>query len=491
MISMYHVSQIRALIDQGLNNSEISRRLKIDRATVRKYRISNDVPRYTPRQQPRTRINPLEEYEALIAQWMQQRPDLSATSIFLFIQNKGYSGSLRTVERRVGEIKAAKPKERYFEQEYTPGEQSQFDFKESVTIPFTHGETIGHLFIATLPYSDCFFAKAFPNKTYEAFADGFHSFFEFTGGMTESVRFDNLTPVVKKVLKGSNRLYTAAFDRALEYYGFKPLPCAPAKGNEKGDVERDIRTFARRISELLFLSGQKFNNYTEFNAWLETFSSSQLTESKHERFTIEAKKLKPLPPRDEAIICQVHIANVSKLGTASIGKTRFSVPDHLILRDVKLVVSAYDVKIYQITPKVELVATHPRIPPNTSSILLEHCLASLIRKPQAMIRWVHKDVLFPEPVFQKYYRYLQSLKPVYGAESGYLKSLNLIQNAALTEIAVGMELVMQSKSVSPFDDLRALLSGTQHFPSVNLGEQARCQPPLNTELSHYDSLIPA
>ena len=134
---------------------------------------------------------------------VSERPDLSATSIFLFIQNKGYSGSLRTVERRVGEIKAAKPKERYFEQEYTPGEQSQFDFKESVTIPFTHGETIGHLFIATLPYSDCFFAKAFPNKTYEAFADGFHSFFEFTGGMTESVRFDNLTPVVKKV-----RLFT-------------------------------------------------------------------------------------------------------------------------------------------------------------------------------------------------------------------------------------------------------------------------------------------
>ena len=40
MMSMYHFEHIRALIDAGLNNSEIARRLKIDRATVRKYRLS-------------------------------------------------------------------------------------------------------------------------------------------------------------------------------------------------------------------------------------------------------------------------------------------------------------------------------------------------------------------------------------------------------------------------------------------------------------------
>ena len=491
MISMYQVHQVRALIDQGLNNSQISRKLKIDRGTVRKYRESNDIPRYTPREEPRTRENPLAGFEQTISDWLTQKPNLSATSIFLFIQEQGYAGSLRTVERRVGEIKAAKPKERFFEQEYTPGEQCQFDFKESVAIPFSDGEQTGHLFIATLPYSGRFFAKAFPNKTYEAFADGFHSFFEFIGGMTESVRFDNLTPVVKKVLKGSERHYTKAFERALDYYGFKALPCAPAKGSDKGDCERDIRTFARRISELLFLSGRKFQNYEDFNLWLEQFAKNQLTDTQLERFTCEAKTFKPLPPRDEAVLCQVHLATVTKLGTAAISKSRFSVPDHLILRSVKLVMSAYDVKIYQLTPQVKLVATHPRIPLNTSSILLEHCLNSLIRKPQAMVRWIHKEVLFPSPVFRAYYRYLQKLKRNGGAEAEYLKSLNLIQNAELSEIAVGMDIVMKSQSTSPFDDLRTLVTTSGHFPNVTLGELTRCQPPLNTELSHYDSLIPA
>jgi len=60
----------------------------------------------------------------------------------LHIQEKGYTGSLRTVERRVAEIRSSKPKERFFEQEYCPGEQSQFDFKEKVAIPFKDGEHI-------------------------------------------------------------------------------------------------------------------------------------------------------------------------------------------------------------------------------------------------------------------------------------------------------------------------------------------------------------
>jgi transposase len=102
-MSMYQVSQFRALIDQGLSNSEIARRLKINRATVRKYRSLNRPPIYQPRQAS-TRENPLSDFEPMIARQLSERPSLSATSIFLFIQGHGYTGSLRTVERRVAGI---------------------------------------------------------------------------------------------------------------------------------------------------------------------------------------------------------------------------------------------------------------------------------------------------------------------------------------------------------------------------------------------------
>lgn len=489
MISMHYFAQLRALIDAGENNSAISRKLKIDRGTVRKYRMSNSPPKYTERASP-TRVNRLAEFEEQINHWIESDPTICGTSIFLILKDRGYQGCQRSVERRILAIKSRLPKERFFEQEYTPGEQSQFDFKESVGMPFRDGIRICHLFVATLPYSSRFFAKAYPNKTYEAFADGFHSFFETIGGMTEAVRFDNLSPVVKKVLVGSERLYTGAFDRALAYYDFKALPCAPGKGNQKGDCERDIRTFARRIVETIKLMGKVFADIHDLNIWLADFSARGLSERNYGLLAEETLKLKVLPPRDESVLCHVTTSHVSKYGTVTVNRSRYSVPDHLILQTVKAVVGPFDVKIYRTSPKCELQATHPRLQRGDNSILLEHTISSLVRKPQAMVRWAHRKILFPEPVFEKYYRFLKEVVPN-GAESEYLKSLNLIHFAAVAEIAIGIEILMKAGSQDPFHDLKSLVLVPGGFPTPSASELTQCQPPLNTELSHYDSLIPA
>ena len=49
MISQYTFKRIRELLTDGHNLSEISRKLGIDRKTVRKYRDFNTPPRYRPR----------------------------------------------------------------------------------------------------------------------------------------------------------------------------------------------------------------------------------------------------------------------------------------------------------------------------------------------------------------------------------------------------------------------------------------------------------
>ncbi len=489
MVTMHYFEKLRTLVDEGLSNAEISRRLKIHRSTVSKYRALNTPPNYKTRQKS-TRDNPLEDFESDITEWLTIRPNMSGTSVYLHIKDKGYTGSLRTVERRIAELRASKPKERFFEQEYTPGEQAQFDFKEKVAIAFKDGERICQIFIGTLPYSGRFFAKGFPNKTYEAFADGIHSFFEAIGGMTDKIRFDNLSPAVKKVLKGSDRIYTDAFDRALKYYGVTPLPCSPGKGNEKGDCERDIRTFAHRIKDMLVMSGRVFTDYDDLNIWLGSFSLKQLTETQKNALEEERTKLKNLPVRDESILCQVHVTTVNKHGTICLSRTRYSVPDTAIGRQVKVIVSPFDVKIYQISPSKKLIASHPRIPENQSSILLEHTITSLVRKPQAMVRWAHKEILFPHKSLEKYYSYLKKILP-YGAEAEFLKSLNLIHHSDLQDIVAGVEIIIEMKSRSPFFDLKELLLKPGLQQTVCLGELARCQPPLNTGLSQYDSLIPA
>lgn len=360
MLRMYKFKKIRNLVSDGRSDSEIGRQLKVHRQTVAKYRSSNDPPVYTTRSRP-TRTDPSASFASQMAKWIQEYPGMSAWSIHENLREQGYEGSLRTIERRIQDLKSAQVKERFFKQHYTPAEQSQFDFKESIELPFTDGPRICNLFIATLPYSDLFFAKAFPNKTYEAFAEGFHSFFERIGGVTESIRFDNLSPAVKKILKGSERLYTDAFLRAQAHYGFGLLPCSPGKGSDKGDCERDIRTFARRIDERIKLKGLCFKDFEDLNVWLREFALSQLSTSSADKFSKESKLLKPLARRDEDVLCKVAVTGVSKFGTVRLEKKKFSVPDFMILRQVKVVTSAFDVKIYGISPKRELVATHPLI----------------------------------------------------------------------------------------------------------------------------------
>ena len=49
MITRYMFEKIRKLINEGKNNSEIARELKVNRKTVAKYRKSNTPPNYSER----------------------------------------------------------------------------------------------------------------------------------------------------------------------------------------------------------------------------------------------------------------------------------------------------------------------------------------------------------------------------------------------------------------------------------------------------------
>ena len=117
--------------------------------------------------------------------------------------------------------------------------------------------------------------------------DGCHFFFEEIGGITENIRFDNLAPAVKEVLKGDRRIYTVAFQRALDYYGFKPLPGAPGKGSDKGDVEREIRSNAGHLRALIKVEGLAFQDYTAASVWLNANCKARHNESVLDNFQQE------------------------------------------------------------------------------------------------------------------------------------------------------------------------------------------------------------
>lgn len=487
MMSQYHFKKVRKLRASGLNKSQIARELKMDWKTVSKYWESNTPP-LSQVKGHRRRIDPSQAFESRIKNLLENIEAIKPVDIFERLRKEGYTGCLRTIQRRVENILGELPKERFFEQEYSPGEQTQFDFKEKVELKFIDGMKIVNLHYGTLPYSGKTYVKGYPFLNFECFIDGIHSFFESIGGLTENIRIDNLSPCVKAVLKGRLRDWTDAFEAAIEYYDFGVLPCTPGKGNEKGHVERDIQTFTRRIRVRAQIDGIIFRDWNDLNQWLHLLMKEE-QKGLVEKFSEDFKKFLPLPPRNREILCRVESCVATAYGTVRLGKSAYSVPDSAVGVACTVIGCAYEVKIFRSGKSEQPIAIHPRMPEGDPSILLEHILPSLIRKPQAMIRWAHRDILFPEPIFQSYYDYLKKIDS-YAAEREFLRTINLVHYVDLNEIRTAIELTMKTRSLIPFDDVKALLLIERRPCVVTPIAEVFDQRPLQPELSQYDSLIP-
>jgi transposase len=483
---MYNFNKMRTLRAQGMSYSEIGREVGLYRATVAKYLRCNSPPKYKNRDGP-TRIDPLFEFNEQIKLILEKSPAMSGSEIYELLVEKGYRGSERTIQRRLNIRRGQIAKERDFDQVYEPGEQSQFDFKECVELPFIDGIKVVHLHFGTLPFSDIVRIKAYPNKNYECYMDGIHSFFESIGGMTKNIRFDNLSPVVSKIHDDGRRTYTKKFEQAHHHYGFGLLPCSPGRGNEKGDVERDIQTNTRRFLNLIKLKNLAFKDFSDLNNHLSEFVVKRESEQTQEKFKLEMQQLLPIPRRDEDVLCRSEECIANDFGIVTIMKSTYSVPDEVIGARCWVVPGPYDVKIYRMDMK-KLIATHPRKTEGESSILLEHCLRGLIRKPRAMIRWAHREILFPNESFKKFYEKLKQ-QDALTAEREFLRTINLVQQVPLTEIVTAVELLNDAGAAS-FEAIKELLLIARRPENVIEISERMKQEPIRPDLEAYNQLIP-
>ena len=218
---------------------------------------------------------------------------------------------------------------------------------------------------------------------------------------------------------------------------------------------------------------------------MTAYRDKRVNDTIGEKFNEEKKKLLILPKKEESILYKVEELTASSYGAVKLGDYYYSIPDNVIGQKCQVVATAFEVKIYRKSPKLELVATHSRS--DGDSILLEHILPSLVRKPAAMIRWSHKKVLFPSEVFKKFYKQLQN-KQKESAQRNYLKTLNLIQHTELSEIAAAVELVVGMEAEDLYEEVRELILG-QRRPD-NVIYLKNYQRPLEVDLKGFDDLIP-
>jgi len=254
VLPMARVNLIRDLRDvEGKSIAEIARTMNINWRTAKKYADGEILDWYGPRvRRARPVIGPFTE---VIEDWLWEDSRLpakhrrTARKIYLELKELGYTGSERTVRAYVRESKArlrARQAERYVRLEHGPGE-AQVDFGE-VKILGRDGKFRSYsLLVMSFPYSNAALARVLPAQNAECFLEGLKCMFEQAGGVPREIWFDNLSPAVKKVLTGGDRIVTDVFQQFRWYYRFQARFCNPGRANEKGSVENKVGYIRRNF----------------------------------------------------------------------------------------------------------------------------------------------------------------------------------------------------------------------------------------------------
>ena len=238
-------AEIRHLhLVEGVAKKQITRRLQLDIKTVRRA-VEQPTP---PVRASSPRVRSLDPWREQIAQWLDQDRRLTAKRIRRLLLPLAGPVAARTVRRYVAALRAAtSPKEGYVHRSVRPGTTMEVDFGESWAEVAGVPRKVKCL-VATLPYSNVYFAKAYPLERLESLLDGIESLldgiesaFTYFGGVVDRVVLDNTSLAVKQVLAGQDRLETEPFAAFRGAYPFRAEFCAPVKGWEKGSVETGVK----------------------------------------------------------------------------------------------------------------------------------------------------------------------------------------------------------------------------------------------------------
>ena len=148
----------------------------------------------------------------------------------------------RTVRRYVREVKG-RVREAFVPLAFAPGDAMQIDWGECSIYLSGQKQTV-YLFCARLCYSDAPFVAAYRRQNSESFLDALVQTLQYFDGTPKRVIFDNAKVAVKDGF-GANAEATDSYATLSAHYGFEPVFCNIASGNEKGLVE-GLVGFSRR-----------------------------------------------------------------------------------------------------------------------------------------------------------------------------------------------------------------------------------------------------
>lgn len=254
MLRSRTVHTIHELAAQGKSIHEIARHLGLARNTVRKYLRS-----HTSAVARARRTSKLDPFKDQIRQWVQEDRLLNCETMFLRLQERGYTGQRTVLRAFVRPLRPAKagqrPVQRY---ETKPGEQLQFDWAE-----FQY-EATGSLhklfgFTAVLSYSRMRFVTFVKRCDTPTLIRCLMVACEYFGGLTRTMLTDRMKSVLLE-MDGRTPIWNPRFADFMAAIGVAPRVCKPYTPQTKGKVERSISVIKQS-----FWPGVRFADLDDLN----------------------------------------------------------------------------------------------------------------------------------------------------------------------------------------------------------------------------------
>lgn len=351
MLNGEEMLDIKDLKRQGLNISQIAKLTGKDRKTVRKYILRREVPAYIERPKQPSKLDPFKKY---VEDRMDQGMD-NGEKMFRELIERGYDGR-RTILLEFMRPLRKDGREAIIRYETPPGIQAQVDwghcgkiFHEGMVKPL-------YCFVMTLGYSRMSYLEFTTRTDIEHFMKCHINAFEYFGGVTEEILYDNVKSVVIRRILNEPQ-YNPRFADFSSHYGFRSRLCKPYRPQTKGKVESGIKYVKKN-----FLLGERFDSLDDINmaamVWLERIANKRVhgttAQIPFERFKGEQlTKVKGVAPFDTSrhalrratIDCLVSYAGV-----------RYSVP-HIAAKRTVLIKDS-GIGFISIFLEGDIIATH-------------------------------------------------------------------------------------------------------------------------------------
>jgi transposase/5S rRNA maturation endonuclease (ribonuclease M5) len=379
---------IKTLLDRGIGQREIERKIGVDRKTIRRYeRIydlvddeGNDPPKsptpatgfcdesgQNPPPWPPASGGKIPKYAVSACEphreWIEEQLRLgrNATAIYQdLVERFGFTHRYNSVKRFVRGLKKKDPQQ-YDRLEFLPGEEAQVDYGKGAPCLQANGRyRRPRLFVMSLKYSGRAFRKVVWKSSKETWCRLHEEAFRYFGGCVQYVCLDNLKEgVIKPDIYEPelNVLYAAM----LSHYGVIADTARVRDANRKGTVENAVK-----YTQDTALKGRRFESIEAQNEWLMRWEERWAARRIHgrakrqveEMYQEEKPCLMPLPLSPFAYFRQV-TRTVYDDGTVQVDNSYYAARPAPLYSSV--VVRVYDKDIEILDPRrMEVIRRHEK-----------------------------------------------------------------------------------------------------------------------------------